>query len=42
MVPLMVSVGLYVASALLYFAFFHHIEKAKDIHLPLPLPDLKG
>jgi len=41
-VPLMVTVALYIASALLYFGFFHQIERREDVRLPLPLTDLKG
>jgi MFS family permease len=40
--PFLITVGLYVVSAALYFAFFGHVERAGQVRLPIPLTDLKG
>lgn len=41
-VPLLVTAGLYIASAVLYYVYFAHFERAENVRLPLPLTDLKG
>jgi MFS family permease len=40
--PLLVTVGLYVLSAVLYYVYFAALERSENVTLPLPLTDLKG